>query len=370
MSFWQDHTPAGMMLRPALSASDIASPDRGMTLAAYLGGRGAVRDGPVPVSSFVDYGTWFQSRRLPDIDRRYISRILAEQDGFCVVVEDGEMFRAKRVVVATEIASFAHRPSPFECAPSSLVCHSNDNPDPARFRGRRVGIIGSGQSAIETAALMSEGGAEVEVIMRAARIRWLRGAVRLRDQLGPVERLMVPWTDVGSPPLNQVIARPALFRTLPAAARVGIDRKTMRASVAPWLEPRIDRIRLSTSRTVVRVEPHHDQIGLVLDDATVRTFDHVVLATGFRINLARLPLLSRELLALIRCTAGYPHLKRGFESSVHGLPFIGATAAYCFGSVTRFVAGTTYSAAALTAAICSSLRRVPTTVAQPERALI
>jgi len=82
MSFWRNHTPAGMMLRSALGASDIASPDQGMTLAAHLGRRGALRDGPVPVSSFVDYGTWFQSRRLPDIDHRHVAQILTEQDGF------------------------------------------------------------------------------------------------------------------------------------------------------------------------------------------------------------------------------------------------------------------------------------------------
>jgi len=49
------------MLRSALGASDIASPVQGMTLAAYLDRRGALSDGPVPVSSFVDYGNWFQS---------------------------------------------------------------------------------------------------------------------------------------------------------------------------------------------------------------------------------------------------------------------------------------------------------------------
>ena len=180
---------------------------------------------------------------------------------------------------------------------------------------------------------------------------------------------MFPWTDVGSPPFNQVIARPALFRSLPAVARVSIDRRTMRASVAAWLKPRIDGVRLSTSRTVVHAEPRNHHIGLVLDDASVRKFDHVVLATGFRINLARLSFLNRELLAAIRRTAGYPHLNYGFESSVKGLHFIGATAAYSFGSVTRFVAGTTYSAAALSAAICFSSRRVPNAVAHPESAL-
>jgi hypothetical protein len=369
MSFWRNHTPTGMLLRSAVGASDIASPTKGLTLAAYLGDCGAISDAPVPVSSFIDYGTWFQTQRLPDIDQRHITQIAPEQGRFCVVVEDGERFRAKRVVVATGIASFAHRPSAFECAPRSLVSHSNDNPEPARFRGHRVGIVGSGQSAIEIAALMSEAGAEVEVIMRAPGIRWLRGAVRLRKQLGLVGRMLFPWTDVGSPPLSQVIARPALFRTLPAAARVSIDRRTMRASVAGWLKPRLESVQLAPSRTVARAEPHHDKISLVLNDASVRTFDHVVLATGFRIDLARLPFLSRELLDAIRRTAGYPHLKSGFESTVDGLHFIGATAAYCFGSVTRFVAGTRYSATALAAAICSSSRNVPSAVAWPENVL-
>src|SRR5215469_5623073 len=50
MSFWRNHTPAGMRLRSPLGASDIASPDRGLTLATYLGDRGAIPDGPVSVS--------------------------------------------------------------------------------------------------------------------------------------------------------------------------------------------------------------------------------------------------------------------------------------------------------------------------------
>src|SRR5262249_50142534 len=43
MSFWRDHAPAGMLLRSALSASDIGSPDRGMSLATYLGDRSGSR---------------------------------------------------------------------------------------------------------------------------------------------------------------------------------------------------------------------------------------------------------------------------------------------------------------------------------------
>ena len=45
---------------------------------------------------------------------------------------------------------------------------------------------------------------------------------------------------------------------------------------------------------------------------------------------------------------GYPLLGPGFESSLPGLHFLGATAARSFGPVSRFVSGTTYAARALT----------------------
>ena len=37
-----------------------------------------------------------------------------------------------------------------------------------------MAVIGAGQSAIESAALLREGGAEVEVLIREPKLRWLR----------------------------------------------------------------------------------------------------------------------------------------------------------------------------------------------------
>jgi hypothetical protein len=42
-----------------------------------------------------------------------------------------------------------------------------------------------------------------------------------------------------------------------------------------------------------------------------------------------------------------PRLRRGFESSIAGLHFVGAAAAASFGPITRFVAGTMYAARAV-----------------------
>ena len=40
---------------------------------------------------------------------------------------------------------------------------------------------------------------------------------------------------------------------------------------------------------------------------------------------------------------GYPRLTGGFESSVGGLHFVGAPAAWSYGPLLRFVAGTEYA---------------------------
>jgi hypothetical protein len=50
----------------------------------------------------------------------------------------------------------------------------------------------------------------------------------------------------------------------------------------------------------------------------------------------------------VRTANGYPILNKGFESSVPGLYFVGATAAYSFGPLCRFVAGTRFTAVTLT----------------------
>jgi hypothetical protein len=74
----------------------------------------------------------------------------------------------------------------------------------------------------------------------------------------------------------------------------------------------------------------------------------VLLGTGYKVAIARYGFLSPPLLEAIRTVNGYPLLNKGFESSVPGLYFVGATAAYSFGPLCRFVAGTRFTAVTLT----------------------
>jgi FAD-dependent urate hydroxylase len=94
-----------------------------------------------------------------------------------------------------------------------------------------------------------------------------------------------------------------------------------------------------------------------LDDGSHREVDHVVLGTGFRVDVSRYDFLGPELLRNLKVDNGYPRLTLGLESSIEGLHFMGAPAARSFGPLTRFVSGTGYSARALTEAITRSSRQ-------------
>jgi hypothetical protein len=82
---------------------------------------------------------------------------------------------------------------------------------------------------------------------------------------------------------------------------------------------------------------------LTLDNGEKLTVDHVLCATGYRIDVNKgCPMLSRDTHAALRTVNGYPRLRRGLESSVPGLHFVGAPAAWSYGPLTRFVAGTEF----------------------------
>jgi len=96
--------------------------------------------------------------------------------------------------------------------------------------------------------------------------------------------------------------------------------------------------RTATSATAVG-----DRVRLQLDDGSQRLVDHVLLGTGYRIDISRYSFLSRELLSSIRCDNGFPALDRNFEASVPGLHFLGAPAGWSFGPLMYFVAGADFA---------------------------
>jgi FAD-dependent urate hydroxylase len=351
MEFWERHMPAGMLLRSYWEGSHISDPNGDLTLDRYQRERGVQLTRPVQRDDFIKYGVWFQRKTVPDLDRRRVTRIEAASKCFRVMLEDGESVWAQRVVIATGIASFARRPRLFNALPSTLASHSSEHPDLRRFKGQRMVVVGGGQSALESAALLHESGADVEVVVRAAGVHWLRYGTRLHtwlhNQANPLRWILYPPSDIGPPGLNWIVDTPDLFRRLPFAVHSRIERRAIRPAGSGWLRPRMNGVRITTGRVMISTNAVGQQVRLRLDDGTERCVNHVLLATGYQVDVSRFAFLGPDMVRSLRLVDGYPELTAGFEASLPGLHFIGASAAGTFGPLMRFVAGTKYAASAL-----------------------
>jgi FAD-dependent urate hydroxylase len=342
MSFWAG-MPHGMLLRSAWDASYIGFPEGRLTLDRYRAQSGGSFTKPVPLDSFIEYGRWFQRAAVPELDTRRVRSVRRARDGFELELEDGDTVLAPRVVIAAGIEAFAHRPPAFDDLPAALVTHSSDHRDLAAFAGRRVLVIGGGQSALESAALLHEAGAEVEVVARTEEIIWLRGG-SVQRKLGRYKPLFYAQTDVGPAGLSRLVAVPALFCRLPRRVQDRLARRAIRPAGARWLVQRLAAVPITTGRNAVGANPVGGQASVRLDDGTERLVDHVILGTGYRVDVADYDFLSDGVLSGVQRVNGYPLLGAGFESTVPGLHFVGAPAARSYGPTMRFVSGSWYAA--------------------------
>ena len=356
MSFWERQMPVGMLLRSPREASHISDPAGDLTLDRYEDSLGLPHGRPVPLEHFVAYGRWFQQRAVPDVDTRRVARVQRSGSGFRLRLADGEPVDARRVVLAGGIAPYAWRPPEYEGLPDELASHASAHADLAHFRGRRVAVIGGGQSALESAALLHEAGAEVEVLVRAPGVNWLVRSSRLHKSAA-VRRLLYAPADIGPAGVSWLVATPPAFKLLPLRAQVPVARRSIRPAGSAWLVPRLADVPIRVGRTVERVARDGDRVVLELDGGERRTVDHVLLGTGYRIDVSRLDLLAPELAGALRLTGGYPVLDRSFQSSVPGLYVAGAAAAWSFGPLMRFVAGTGFAARRLTRGVLAAHRR-------------
>jgi lysine/ornithine N-monooxygenase len=346
MEFWKSNMPNGMFLRSTLVASNLSDPRRSLRLEDFFAEHRAAPQVPIPLDRFVEYGTWFSRKALPGLDRRRVRLVENEGRDFRLTLEDGEALRAKRVVVAGGIAPFARRPEVFAGLPG--VSHVCDGRDVGRFQGKRVVVIGGGQSAMETAALVHEAGAQVEVLVRDGGVRW-HGHTGYAKKVSSsfIGRLLHAPEGVGPAGISRIVASPSALRLFPRFLQDKIWRRTLRATALSGLMERMSKVKISEGRAVVAAKASNGRLTLDLDDGTLRRADHVLLGTGYKVDVARYPFLAPELVSRIARHDGFPRLASGFESSVPGLHFVGAAAGWSYGPLMWFVAGTSFASTEL-----------------------
>jgi cation diffusion facilitator CzcD-associated flavoprotein CzcO len=354
MSFWQTGMPRGMKLRSPWRGSHLSDAGSRYTLARYADDMGFVPQDPFPLETFVSYGKWFQKHLVPNIDRRTVKSVEAHERGYRLTLSDGDTVTARNVVMALGLTSQEHVPETFLALPAERVSHTVSIPEPARFKGCTVAVIGAGQSAIGTAVLMQEAGAEVTLVTRDD-VRWIgsenAGTREQRSLKWLLHRAISPPNPTGPFPLNWIAGMPDAFRLLPKQAREKLAERCLKPAVSAYLSPRLGNMAVISGQRVTRAELRAGEIELSLDDGRTLRTGHVVLGTGFTMDIRRPGLLSPGVLGDVATDDGFPVLSRRLESSRAGLYFASAAAAKSLGPQMRFVWGAGIAAPRITQSV-------------------
>jgi thioredoxin reductase len=365
MRSWRRNMPSGMFLKSEGFASSIADPAGRHSLARFCAE--AERDYgdygvPVEIGTFVDYGRWFQQALVPDVEDVDVRLVRRGRSGFELALEDGRTLRARRVVVACGFPRFRHVPPELGELPAGLVSHTSDHHDFSSFAGKDVLVVGAGQSALESAALLLEHGASPRVVVRRSGLAWTSPPEVGRRALH--KRLRWPISGLGAGWPSWACAElPRGFHALPRSRRLRIVGRLLGPSGAWWLRPRLEgSVPVLTGHSLVESRAENGGVRLTLSaNGSGRTevvTERVLAATGYRVDVDRLEFLDSELRAALKRVGGAPDLSSSFESSVRGLYFIGLASANSFGPVMRFVCGTRFASRRLSRRLADARRQM------------
>ena len=363
---WRTAMPQGMFLKSQGFASNLSDPDRTHTLAAFC--RATERPYadygmPVPLDTFIAYGQWFQAELVPDVEETLVTRVAKRPGGFEVSLATGETVQANRVVVAAGIEHFPYLPAELSGLPGSRCTHTSAHSELSAFRGQQVVVVGAGQSALETAALLHEQGTAVQIVMRKSATVWNGAPLTLDRPL--YQRLREPEAGLGSGWATWFYSRhPEAFRHLPASTRIYRARTALGPAGASWLRPRVEgKIPILAGQSVrsAQAGPAGVTLGLTDSDGRVRELsaDHVIAATGYRPDVARLQFLDAELRLNLRSVAHTPAVDKYYQSSIPELYFMGPGVAPTFGPVMRFVYGADHAACTVAQRLAAGAGRRP-----------
>jgi thioredoxin reductase len=364
MDSWLNHMPKGMMLKSDGFASDIYDPEKAFTLRQFCAERGikyADTGVPVQLDTFSAYGLAFRDRMVPELEDKLVASVDRAPGGFLLRLEDGETFQARKVVLAVGITHFEHVPENLAHLPAEFFSHSARHREVEPFRGRSVVVIGGGASALDLAGLLREAGADVQMVSRAAELHfhsqptgkpcsWWQQVRHPQSGLGPGTRSRF-YADA-----------PGAFHYLPEGLRLYIVGKALGPSGGWFIRDKvIGKLPLHLGCTPQGAEVHNGKVHVKVRvaDGSQREFvtEHVIAATGYKVNLERLKFLNPEIRSKVKTLKGAPVLSSNFESSVDGLYFGGVSAANSFGPVMRFAFGAGFAARTITSALAKSLSK-------------
>jgi hypothetical protein len=352
--------PLGLFLKSEPYGSVISAPTRGYDLVTYARLHGfddyVDRVGPLSLERFLGYADWFTNQLVPDIRDVTVTSVIPSGDGFKVEFADDVPAFVRQVIVATGVLPYAYVPDELSALPADLMTHSSVHDRLDKFSGKRVAVIGGGQSSLQTAALLHEAGADVQVIMRRQEIVWEQAVAA---KLGLIGHLKTPPTPLCEGWACAFAVSPDAFRLLPESVRIEKAVTSFGPKGAWWLRDRVEGVLdILAGHQLKSAEPRGSGVVLHLDgpERSSVTADHVIAGTGFRVDVARLTFLSQDIQAGLVKRADCPVVNRAGESTIPGLYFAGVPAMVSLGPGVRFIAGTHYTSAQLARSVARRTR--------------
>jgi thioredoxin reductase len=369
MDTWISHMPKGMCLKSDGFASDIYDPDRAFTLKNFCSERGipyADMGLPVRLETFTSYGLAFKERMVPELENKMVVKIERTKSEFSLQLDSGETCEAQRVVLAVGITHFEYLPENLANLPAQFFSHSARHQEVAAFKGKSVVVLGAGASALDMAGLLHDAGANVQLVARTKELKFhTKPTGKPRSWW---KRLRHPDSGLGPGLRSRFFANaPWAFQYLPESIRIDVVKRALGPSGGYFIHDLVmGKVPMLLGYTIESTEVQGNTVRLHLrghDGSSKEVVaEHVIAATGYKVDLERLTFLSKNLRSAIRKAQSSPVLSRSFESSVPGLYFAGISAANSFGPVMRFAFGAGFASRRITAALQKSARKHPATV--------
>jgi thioredoxin reductase len=361
MHFWLTQMPKGMHLKSDGFASNLYDPEGSFTLKRFCAENGLKYDdtaNPVPLDTFTRYGLAFQKKFVFDLQHNNVNHIESIGDGFSLKLDNSETVTARRVVVAAGISYFKQIPPALSQLPSEFLSHSCEHHDLSAFAKRNVTVVGGGASATDLAGLLHDAKATVQLIVREPSLVFHDHS---GDKPRPLwQRLRHPSSGIG-PGLRArfYCDAPWLFHRLPQDLRLLIVRRTLGPAGGWFMKDKVlGHVQLLLGAAPVAAEVRNNKVHLKLRSADGADHElvteHVIAATGYRVDVDRLVFLAPDLLSRLATVEKTPILSADFQSSVPGLYFAGAVTANSFGPVMRFAFGARFTAPHLAKALARS----------------
>jgi thioredoxin reductase len=278
--FPKSDVPDDMLLR---SASDWPlDPTDRATVDKYLKSIGQTPAALEPLSQdfYLAYCQWFQEQIGVQCLPFHVTKLEQVNGAFEAQLANGEAIEAQQVVIAVSKEYFRDLPLELtDLLPKGRFKHTGEAVQLKRLKRKRVLILGDRQSAFEwTALLKDKGAAEVRLVHRPASPRFAKSELKVK----------------------------------------------------PWLEKRIMKndthIHIHAMTKLVSCTERADgALDIGLDNGESFIVDEVILATGYKVDLGRIPFLQEgNLLEKIWVQDGFPVLDDQFQTTVKGLYLAGS----------------------------------------------